>query len=120
MKNAISLQFGLYPTKEQEHKLLETLDNCRLVYNKMLEGLNGQSKSDRLKLQNYVPALKKEHLELEDAYSKVLQYEIYRLFSNLRALTRLKKNGRKVGRLRFKGKGWFKTFTYNQSGMTSS
>ncbi|MBI2673399.1 transposase, partial [Candidatus Woesearchaeota archaeon] len=49
-------------------------------------------------------------------YSKVLQYENYRLFSNLRSLSRLKKKGKKIGRLRFKGKEWFKTFTYNQSG----
>jgi putative transposase len=28
----------------------------------------------------------------------------------------LKRNCKKVGRLRFKGKGWYKTFTYNQSG----
>jgi putative transposase len=53
---------------------------------------------------------------LKQVYSKVLQHEVYRLFSNLRALAQLKKKGKKVGRLRFKGKGWFKTFTYNQSG----
>lgn len=28
----------------------------------------------------------------------------------------MKKNGKKVGRLRLKGKGWYKTFIYNQSG----
>lgn len=28
----------------------------------------------------------------------------------------MKKNGKKVGRLRYKGKGWYKTFVYNQSG----
>lgn len=28
----------------------------------------------------------------------------------------MRKNGRKVGNLRFKGERWFKTFTYNQSG----
>src|SRR3989338_1837745 len=44
-----------------------------------------------------------------------MQYECYRLFSNLMALSKSKKK-RKVGALRFKGKGWFKTFTYNQSG----
>lgn len=60
--------------------------------------------------------LKKEHPDLLNVYSKTLQYENYRLFSNLRALSQLKKNGKKVGRLRFKGKHWFKTFTYNQSG----
>jgi putative transposase len=31
-------------------------------------------------------------------------------------LAQLKRNGKKVGRLRFKGKGWFKTFTFSQSG----
>ena len=54
--------------------------------------------------------------ELKNVHSKTLQYECYRLFSNLRALSQSKKKNRKIGRLRFKGKGWFKTFTYNQSG----
>ncbi len=31
-------------------------------------------------------------------------------------MSRLKKKGKKIGKLRFKGKDWFKTFTYNQSG----
>jgi putative transposase len=30
------------------------------------------------------------------------------LWSNIKALVELKKNGRKVGKLRFKDKGWFK------------
>jgi len=82
----------------------------------MLEGLNGQEKPDRFELQSRLPTLKEEYPELKNVYAKVLQYEVYRLFSNLRALAVLKKNGRKVGRLRFKGRGWFKTFTYNQLG----
>ncbi len=49
-------------------------------------------------------------------HSKVLQYELYRLFSNLTALKELKKRGRKVGKLRFKSQHRFKTFTFNQSG----
>lgn len=96
--------------------MLEVLDKCRAVYNKMLEGLNKQKRINRNKLQHSILELKKEHPELKDVYSKVLQYENYRLFSNLRALAKLKKNGNKVGRLRFKSNGWFKTFTYNQSG----
>lgn len=40
---------------------------------------------------------------------------LYQLYSNLKALSKLKKNGKKVGKLRYKGK-WFKTFVYNQSG----
>jgi putative transposase len=38
------------------------------------------------------------------------------LYSNLKALSQLKEKGKKVGRLRFKQKGWHKTFIYNQSG----
>ena len=60
--------------------------------------------------------LKREHSELKRVHSKVLQMVLHQLYSNRRALAKLKKNGRKVGRLRFKGEGWFKSFTYNQSG----
>jgi putative transposase len=112
----ITYKFRLYPTPEQEQKLLWTLEKCRLVYNDMLEGLNGQAQPNKLELQSTLPKLKEKYPELKEVYSKVLQYEVYRLFSNLKALAQLKKKGKKVGRLRFKGKGWFKTFTYNQSG----
>ena len=53
--------------------------------------------------------------KFKNLHSKAMQYECYRLFSNLQALAKTK-GKRKVGRLRFKGKGWFKTFSYNQSG----
>ncbi len=112
----ITYKFRLYPNKEQEEKLLWTLEKCRLVYNDMLAGLNGQRKPNRMELQAMLPKLKEQYPELKDVYSKVLQYEVYRLFSNLKGLGELKKKGRRVGRLRFKGRGWFKTMTYNQSG----
>ena len=81
-----------------------TLDKYRLVYNDMLEGMNEQEKPDRVELQNSIPELKEKYPELKGVYSKVLQYEVYRLFSNLGSLSELKKKGRKVGKLRFKGK----------------
>jgi len=109
-------KFRMYPTKDNERKLEWTLEKCRLVYNDMLEGLNNQDKPNRYELQAMLPKLKEQFPELKGVHSKTLQYEPYRLFSNLRALSELKNNGRKVGRLRFKGRGWFKTFTYNQTG----
>jgi putative transposase len=112
----ITYKFSPYPNSEKEKKLLWTLEKCRGVYNQMLEGLKKQEIPNRLELQSTLPKLKEKYPELKQVYSKVLQHEVYRLFSNLRALAQLKKNGKKVGRLRFKGKGWFKTFTYNQSG----
>jgi len=41
---------------------------------------------------------------------------LHQLYSNLKASSQLKRNGKQVGRLRFKGKGWYKTFIYNQTG----
>lgn len=40
----------------------------------------------------------------------------YTLHSNIASLAALKKKGRKIGHLRFKGNGWYSTLDYNQSG----
>jgi len=112
----ITYKFRLYPSREEERKLSWTLDKCRFVYNQMLAGLNGQGKPNKYELKRQLPILKEKHPELKDVYSQVLQNEVYRLFWNLKLLSQLKKNGKRVGRLRFKGKGWFKTFTYPQFG----
>src|SRR3989344_4821828 len=109
-------KFRLYPTKEQEQKLLWTLDRCRYVYNFLLSELQEQKVIDKLQLQEMIVDLKRVEPDLKKIHSKALQYENYRLFSNLRSLSQTKKRGRKIGNLRFKGKNWFKTFSYNQSG----
>jgi len=109
-------KFRLYPSKEQEQTLFQTFKSCRFVYNQLLEKLNKQTKINRGEIQHSILELKKEFPELNEVYSKTLQYECYRLFSNLRGLSQLKKKGRKVGKLRFKGRDWFKTINYNQSG----
>jgi putative transposase len=59
-----------------------------------------------------------QYPELNAAYSKMLQYEPYRLRSNIKALSALKKKGKNIGKLRFKSRNAFKTFTYNQSGFS--
>jgi len=40
----------------------------------------------------------------------------YTLWSNIKGLSASKKNGRKIGHIRFKGYGWYNTLNYNQSG----
>lgn len=110
-------RFRLYPCEEQEDRLSETLDLCRRVYNHFLSQWNrGTRIPCRLELQAQLPLLKKERPELGKVYSKVLQMVLYQLYSNLKALSQLKRNGKRVGRLRFKGRGRFKTLIYNQSG----
>ncbi len=109
-------KFRLYPNKKQEEKLLETLELCRQTYNIFLEELNNQKVIDRSQIQGLLPNLKICEPKFKKVYSKVLQTECYKLFSNLKGLSNSKKNKIKVGRLRFKSKGWFKSFSYNQSG----
>ena len=112
----ITHKFRLYPNKQTENKLLETLEICRQGYNTFLGELNSQKVIDKSLIQGIIPDMKICDSRFEKAHSKALQYECCRLFSNLSSLAKLKKKGKKVGALRFKGKGWFKTFTYNQSG----
>ena len=108
----------IYPSKEQTEKLDFALDTCRQAYNMMLGELNNQTIIDRNMIQSMLPDMKICEPRFREVYSKTLQYECYRLFSNLSALRVLKGNHKKVGRLRFKGKGWFKTINYNQSGFS--
>lgn len=112
----LASKFRMYPNREQRERLEFTLDICRQTYNNLLEEMNNQVKINRSAIQHKIVELKEENPDLQMIYSKTLQYECYRLFSNLSALRILKKNKKKVGRLRFKGKGWFKTFNLNQSG----
>ena len=104
----ISYKFRLYPNKEQTFKLEYNLNNCRFVYNKLLEKLNNSEKKNRKEIQHHIIELKEKYPFINDTYSKTLQYECHRLFSNLRTLSQLKKKNRKIGKLRFKGKDWFR------------
>jgi putative transposase len=113
----LTYKFRLYPKHEQEEKLLKTLELCRQTYNYFLAQWNGKNKiPNRFEIQAQLPEMKINNPELNTVHSKALQMVLYQLYSNLKGLSQSKKNGRKVGKLRFKGKGWFKTFCYNQSG----
>ena len=109
-----SYKFKLFPTDEQKEKLELSLDVCRRTYNHLLLELSNGFR--RNELSNYILDLKVCYPEMNQVYSKVLQVENDRLFANLSGLGNSKKNGNRIGRLRFKGKGWKKTFVYNQSG----
>jgi len=113
----LNYKFRLYPNKNQEIELLETLEGCRWLYNHFLGRWQGKEKiPSRYELQAEIPKLAKENPLVGNIYSKTRQYILLQLYSSLRALTRLKKNGRKVGRLRYRKYGRYKTFVYNQTG----
>jgi len=117
----LTYKVQLYPSKQQQIKLGEQLEICRNLYNKLLEDCKkAQGKGEKLtqsKTQSFIVGLKNSSMpELKEVYSKVLQMVNYTLWTNIRSLVQLKKNGHKIGHLRFKGKGWYKTINYNQSG----
>jgi len=118
-REMLSYRFRIYPSKTAQQKLSEQLELCRWLYNRLLEELNRSGKENGKVTQRGTQALivklKEEMPKLKQVYSKVLQMINYQLWSNIKALANLKKNGKKIGRLRFKG-NWFKTMNFNQSG----
>nr|MDO8080529.1 transposase [Candidatus Freyarchaeota archaeon] len=110
----------LRPSKTIQQKLNEQMELCRGLYNRLLEELNNARKEGRRITQRDTQALivelKTEKPELKKIHSKVLQMVNHQLWSNMEGLSRLKQNGKKIGKPRFKGVGWFKTLNYNQSG----
>ena len=116
----ISYRYPIVPTKEVEQKLLASLDTCRWLYNRLLDEIDKAWESGKAltiyDTQNLIPLLNSENPELGKVYSKVLQMANYTLHSIISSLAALKKKGRKVGHLRFKGKNWYNTLNYNPSG----
>ena len=116
----VSYKYPIFPNKMTQWKLAENLDACRWLYNRLLQDLD-EAKEKGIKLrtydtQNMIPFLKLENSKLNLVYSKVLQMVNYILWSNIKGLFASKKNGRKIGHIRFKGYGWYNTLNYNQSG----
>lgn len=113
--------YKLRPTAPQEASLLETLETCRILYNRSLEerreawgkerrrvGLAEQSAS--------LPGQKKTNPYLSRVYSQTLQSTLRRVDHAFQAFFRRCKSGGKPGYPRFKGRGQFDSFCYPQWG----
>ncbi|KKL22438.1 hypothetical protein LCGC14_2435440 [marine sediment metagenome] len=117
----LNYKYRLYPTTVQKADLNRNLDICRQAYNFCLEHMNYVHETEtripsRFEIQGILPVLKEALPYFREVNSKVLQMVVHQLNTNLKSLSQLKKNGRKVGRLRYKGERWYKTLTFNQSG----
>jgi len=116
-----SFKFRLYPTKSQRTKLNQTLEACRLTYNKTLEVRRDAWQNEGESLSRYdtikmLPIWKDEMPELEQVYSQVLQNVCERVDLAFRAFFRRVKAGENPGYPRFKGFGRYDSFTFPQSG----
>src|SRR2546428_6545832 len=114
-------QYRLFPTKKQVHKLNETLNECRWLYNHFLEKRKTTCEQEGQSLSCYnqidtLGLLKQERPILKQVYSQVLQNVAVRVDLAFKAFFRRCKAGEKPGYPRFKGYGRYDSFTYPQSG----
>ena len=118
-------KYRLYPTKQQARILADTLESCRQLYNCALEqrkiayrqfGVSLRrldQQAELLEIKTYFPAYKKIH-------SQILQDVIHRVDTSFQNFFRRLKTTEKPGYPRFKGYGWYDSFTYTQSGFSLS
>src|SRR5690242_3936977 len=108
-------KFRLYPTVLQEDVLVNNINVCRWIYNKLIDYSKKGSVS-QYDLQDYLIELKQQESWLYNYHSKMLQMVCVQMSGSQKALKALKENGRKTGSLRFARYGEYRTFIYNQSG----
>ena len=112
----------IFPMDDQKEVLWALSERCRLIYNFALaERREIYEKTGRgmayTKQQNTLPGIKKKYPEYSWVYSKVLQMTLKSLSADYKSFFALKKNGDKNARPpSFKGKKYFTTMNYNQSG----
>ena len=119
-----AFKYRINPTSKQEKALIKSLNACRWVYNNVLATRKNAYEQDGISLssretQNLIPAWKKEHSFLKDAYSQCLQDANVRVDLVYQAFFRRVKQGvssDEVGYPRFKGYHYYNSFTYTQSG----
>jgi len=114
-------RYRIYPTNSQVTKLNSILELCRWTYNETLTLRKNAWESEQKNIGYYeskkmIPIWKKDKPKLKEVHSQVLQEIVKRVDLAFQAFFRRVKAGEKAGYPRFKGKGWYDSITYTQSG----
>jgi len=109
------------PSQAVVAKFDNTLDLTRELYNCALQERIGAYKERQISLNYYTQAnqlaeVKECRPELNNVHSQILQDVLKRLEKTFKAFFSRVKRGEKAGFPRFKGKNWFNSFTFPQSG----
>jgi putative transposase len=112
-------RYRLYPTSEQCRLLEHQLEECRWLYNRLLEERKTawEQRQDWVRLydqQSLLPALKAERPTLARVQSQVLQNVAVRIDLAFQAFFRRLKAGEIPGYPRFRGMGRYDSFTFPQ------
>lgn len=116
-----TFKYRIYPMKEQEKKILFTLERCRILYNRLLDERKFAYEQERITLtrydqQNSLPERKLHVPMLKEVHSHVLQDVTARLDKAYKSFFRRVKAGDKPGFPRFKPIGRYDSITYPDSG----
>jgi len=125
----LTQQIKINPSTEQKEVLWNLSERCRLCYNFALtermenwKTNKDKTKDERIYIgyndqQDDLPAIKEKYPEYKWVYSKVLQYVLRTLDADYKSFFSLWKKGDADARPpRYKGKKYFTTMVYNQSG----
>jgi len=110
----LNYKFRLYPTREQEQRLVDVIEINRVVYNYFVIN-NFKGRND----MNYaLTELKEQQPILRNYHSKMLQMISTKVAGVWEALEELKKRGHEAGKgkLKLLKQGECNSFIYNQSG----
>ncbi len=118
-----SFKFLLRPTKKQAKMLQQVLDECRWLYNQLLEQRILAFDELDVSLTKYqqtmfLPELKLERPGLGFVHSQVLQDVVARLDKSFQGFFRRCKDGKKPGFPRFQGFHRYSSFCFPQSGFS--
>ena len=116
-----TFKYRLQPSKSQRTKLIQTLEFCRWVYNETLATRKNAWEQEQQSLSLYdihklLTLWKQEHPELKGVFSQALQNVQERVDLAFKAFFRRVKAGEKAGYPRFRGYGWYDSFTFKQFG----
>src|SRR5713226_768569 len=117
-----TFQYRIFPNKKQVAKLNETLEECRWLYNHLLETrkTSYEQYGENLSLyqqQETFGILKHERPSLKGVHSQVLQNVAVRIDLAFKAFfRRVREHTEKSGFPRFKSYGRYDSFTFPQSG----
>jgi len=110
----------MYPNRLQEAQLDLTLETCRHLYNLALADRKNAYEVDGISRtyedQATMLTAEKKEGNFKGVFSQVLQDVLRRLDKAFKAFFRRVKAGKEPGYPRFKGQGWYKSFTYPQAG----
>lgn len=115
-------KYRIYPTKAQRTILGKMLEECRWLYNKILETRKNSYEQQGIWLGNYdtmtmIPIWKKDRQTLKNVHSQVLQNVNIRVDLAYQAFFRRVKAGQEeAGFPRFKGYGRYDSMTFPQYG----